>query len=64
MKSTLLHLGMATLLLAAASSFSACKDDNSVNNEDTAAATIAAQFVDNTVSPTYQALAAKTEQLA
>jgi predicted lipoprotein len=64
MKSTLLHLGMATLLLAAASSFSACKDDNSVNNEDTAAATIASQFVDNTVSPTYQALAAKTEQLA
>ena len=64
MKSTLLHLGMATLLLAATSCFSSCKDDNSVNNEDTAAATIAAQFVDNTVSPTYQALAAKTEQLA
>ena len=44
--------------------FVSCKRDNDNTVEDAQAAAVAEQFVDNTVAPTYTALAAKAEQLA
>lgn len=44
--------------------FVSCKRDNDNTVEDAQAAAVAEQFVDNTVAPTYAALAAKAELLA
>ena len=44
--------------------FVSCKRDNDNTVEDAQAAAVAEQFVDNTVAPTYTALAAKAELLA
>ena len=44
--------------------FVSCKRDNDNTVEDAQAVAVAEQFVDNTVAPTYTALAAKAEQLA
>ncbi len=66
MKRNYLKLAMTTFVAATTLCFASCKDENTTNNasSDENAATIAAQFVDHTVAPTYTALAAATETLA
>lgn len=69
MKKPLVKLCMAVALTAAVC-LSGCKKDEPVpepgtlTNDEQAAAEVAAQFVDHTVTPTYGALAAKAELLA
>ena len=64
-----LNRTLAVAFVAAATMFASCGKDNddpqpTGYNSDAAAASVAEQFVDHTVAPTYTALAAKTEQLA
>lgn len=66
MKRNYLKLVMTTVVAATTLCFASCNEENTTNNasSDENAATIAAQFVDYTVAPTYTALAAATETLA
>ena len=60
---TIKSIAMVAIVFATLN-FVSCKRDNDNTVEDTQAAAVAEQFVDNTVAPTYTALAAKAEQLA
>ena len=65
MKRNYLKLAMTTVVAATTLCFASCKDENTTNNasSDENAATIAAQFVDHTVAPTYTALAGTSQCL-
>ena len=60
---TIKSIAMVAIVFATLN-FVSCKRDNDNTVEDAQAAAVAEQFVDNTVAPTYTALAAKAEQLA
>ena len=60
---TIKSIAMVAIVFATLN-FVSCKRDNDNTVEDAQAAAVAEQFVDNTVAPTYTALAAKVEQLA
>jgi uncharacterized iron-regulated protein len=60
---TIKSIAMVAIVFATLN-FVSCKRENDNTVEDAQAAAVAEQFVDNTVAPTYTALAAKAEQLA
>ena len=60
---TIKSIAMVAIVFATLN-FVSCKRDNDNTVEDAQAAAVAEQFVDNTVAPTYTALAAKAELLA
>ena len=60
---TIKTIAMVAIVFATLN-FVSCKRDDDSTVEDAQAAAVAEQFVDNTVAPTYTALAAKAEQLA
>ena len=59
---TIKSIAMVAIVFATLN-FVSCKRDNDNTVEDAQAAAVAEQFVDNTVAPTYTALAAKAELL-
>ena len=63
MKHNFFKIGLMTALVTVTFNLTSCKDNNEGEFDDENAATVAAQFVDHTVIPTYTNLAEKTELL-
>ncbi len=63
MKRNFFKIGLMTALVTVTFNLTSCKDNNEGEFDDENAATVAAQFVDHTVIPTYTNLAEKTELL-
>mgnify|MGYP002622060554 CR=1 FL=1 len=64
MKTNFLKLALVAVVTMATFTFTSCKDNGEDSSDDSKAAAVAEQFVDNTVAPTYTALASAAEELA